>query len=440
MSSIAVCTILPHSNEALQLRWNVGLVVEYKDLVFVEITSIQQSTLTVIRITSVGIGEKAGLGPATDNPQSIALEQYGIVVDERVSYEITFLVKQIDVGSTISFGAFAYDHNGTQQDLRNIENDLSSNFFFEQEIVNQTGRYYLVRGIVFAKTTIARVDGEGVELEFLKGKGTSHHLKFRDNVCKLVPVVVVENPTAADSDVYLYDFKIRPLQTPHSLGFVNSPNFIQIWLQNNNPSYTIKKIEDEIRRFLIPYNSSLYLLNLDAFERRIELDDFDFIVIRYIYEAVAGINLDTRTAIVDVDPSVDGDDVGFGRGYQVGTFPNFYLQHAGDNTSSTGGQEVVLVNVKTITQMWPTVNPINIRLRAFWGDVRLNGLITIEFETYRGGAMIQVGDNFINDGGTQIDKAQIQRVVNSQGGGVSNDGEDMGIISYFPVFKKAILN
>lgn len=58
-------------------------------------------------------------------------------------------------------------------------------------------------------------------------------------------------------EIRIYDFKIRPLKLDYQLGFIENPNWIHTWLENNNGRYTEEEITEIMERYLIPYNSTL---------------------------------------------------------------------------------------------------------------------------------------------------------------------------------------
>jgi hypothetical protein len=93
-----------------------------------------------------------------------------------------------------------------------------------------------------------------------------------------MPILVLDaTKTTPTDNIYIWDFKIRPLRTPYSTGFLQANNVIQVWAHNNNKSYEevertltsvihpytdevaieIPSLENVVRDFLIPYNSTI---------------------------------------------------------------------------------------------------------------------------------------------------------------------------------------
>jgi len=154
------------------------------------------------------------------------------------------------------------------------------------------------------------------------------------------------------------------------------------------------------------------------------LPAFDFAVIRYVWTLEGGTDLDTRTAIVDLDASVDGIDVGWSRAANVGAF----LAWGGDNTSP-GGSEAVLVDYPALIAAFPAATTIKIRLRANWYGTPGIGAISLQFETFAGGSMTPSGTDFSNSGGTGISSIDVARAITSHSAS-DVDGQDCGTLVF----------
>ena len=77
----------------------------------------------------------------------------------------------------------------------------------------------------------------------------------------------------------MWDLKVRLLDKPYSTGFLRNQNMIQLWMKNNNNEFqkTVRtlqhsihpitkteligypELDEFIRQYLIPYNSSLVI-------------------------------------------------------------------------------------------------------------------------------------------------------------------------------------
>ena len=173
----------------------------------------------------------------------------------------------------------------------------------------------------------------------------------------------------------------------------------------------------------------------------LQTQEFDFAVIRYRWSSTGGTDLDTRTAIMDVDSSLNGRDLGWSRygdgGDSTGAYlgvssSNYYMFWGGDNTSD--GVESLMVDFKKISSTFSLTSPFRIRLRANWYSQRYTGNFEISVTTYKGGSMTRSSRDFVNIGGVQKFISRITK--NVTGPHSSNvDGDSCGFITYDPVTK-----
>lgn len=164
---------------------------------------------------------------------------------------------------------------------------------------------------------------------------------------------------------------------------------------------------------------------------------FDFAIIRYTWSESGGRDLDTRTALVDVDASVNGDDVGWNRGDTVAGVSGNYLTWGGDNVDPAG-TEAVLVDFTRIATDFPSLTYIRLRFRANWFGTRASGSFTLQFATYAGGTMVQVAKDFENSGGTLV--TSLTKPGNVGSNVADNvDGELVGTLVFHVPTRTAVL-
>lgn len=241
---------------------NSSLIVIEEDLDECESFSVSLSTVFDCRETmSIKLTDiTTGIG---DLDVSKAID-----VDPTLNYEITFLVKQPILENNFTFGVIGTDSVGNQIAFQNIVTGGDDNFFFEQIKLNRDDKYYLVRGIIFRTSEPLKTAEEGA-LDI--GYGT--HLRFEDSICKIIPYIVLDRDTSISTSISqsasslstalrIWDLKIKPLATPFSMGFVQVANFIYMFLKNNNGTYSNEEIDQIIRKYLIPYNSTFETINL----------------------------------------------------------------------------------------------------------------------------------------------------------------------------------
>lgn len=185
---------------------------------------------------------------------------------------------------------------------------------------------------------------------------------------------------------------------------------------------------------------------------------FDFLVLRYKLKDPVSRDVDTRTALIDtsyngvyledsilkdpsmLDPILDGNDIGWSRGTSISnTSGNAYIEWGGDNTTSVGG-ESILIDFKKISEDLSYLDTINIRLRAFFYAVIGNGQIEIELATYSGGNMVKDIPNrdFYNVGGIQVQSVNVDRSITTQTSS-NYDGDDLGTVVYNTINSNALI-
>jgi hypothetical protein len=179
-----------------------------------------------------------------------------------------------------------------------------------------------------------------------------------------------------------------------------------------------------------------YTIIADVELDKVSFSRFDYAIVRYHNNLDGGVDLDTRTAIVDLDISVNEQTVGWNYSNYIGlNASDYYLRWGGDNTST--GVESVLVNFENISRDYPDAKFIYIRLRAFWYASVNNGKISLEFETYRGGEMTQVGYDFKNTGGKIADTLTVERTVTETRRDNNMIGQDLAMLVYDTTKKTA---
>jgi len=205
----------------------------------------------VLQITGVPLNEQSGIFPdGSDLSKKIK-------VDNTVDYEITFLVKQETLVQNISFAVAAYDINDNMISLYNAVTgalEVGVGLFFNRIQLNIVDTWYFIRGVIFNKDKSLLPSLEGT-----LNIGYGEHLKFGSvNPCYIVPVLILNNNSEAfSSTIKVWDFKVRPLVTDQSFGFLGVKNLILTWLKNNSGKYSDDQVEQIIREYLIPYNSTI---------------------------------------------------------------------------------------------------------------------------------------------------------------------------------------
>ena len=137
--------------------------------------------------------------------------------------------------------------------------------------------------------------------------------------------------------------------------------------------------------------------------------EFDYAVIRYIWTNEGGLDLDTRTSIIEPPRR---QVVGWSRQFTDSDF----LIWNGDNTGS--GVESVLLNMQNLISAYPDQKIFEIEFKAFWYNTKLSGAFQLQVQTYKGGVMVQDGYDYVNEGGLALQDLWINAEVD-----VSEDRE-----------------
>jgi len=238
-----------------------------------------------IEIEGTPFGQVAGIGNTDQN--------FEIVVDPRLDYEITFYVAQDATFENLTFGCKAFDIVGNQINLQNIVTGANSNFFFETRRLNKAGTFYMIRGILYNKNKELLADGT-------LNIGFGHNLRMTEDMVSIIPYIVMDNNVSDDSDtqqddfssgsldtdpgamgtddsgswtdapydgqgsIFLWNVKVTPLATEYSRCYLNNKNFIDVFLVNKNGGYTQDQINDILRKYFIPYNTAFKVTYLES--------------------------------------------------------------------------------------------------------------------------------------------------------------------------------
>lgn len=208
-----------------------------------------------------------------------------------------------------------------------------------------------------------------------------------------------------------------------------------------------------IKSQFISNSSSFRVRSSSAFclQSEINLSNFDYLVIRYIWETGDGIDLDTFTGFENTGTSYDGDPlsrinwVGYAQnpvsGSPTGIPPDNriipqgssipYLNWGTDNTTGAGVEAILVNFAQFITDNPSTSNPIQIRMNAVWYNTLQSGDITVQITTYSGGTMSLVGTDFVNSGGSMVNNVSLPVNIGTQSTAAQiANSQDVAVVSY----------
>jgi len=178
-----------------------------------------------------------------------------INVDVNLSYIISFWLKSDDDNSDLFFGIDCFDIDDNLLPSATADYTGSSKaFFIERSSIpkeTDTGTYYLVRGILYAKNT----DGGDMvsEVDLNWNSPNDLNLRFDDESIKKICINIGGYAkTTASSSISICNLKMFPLKTEYSRFFIQNKNFMDFFLKNNNKVLSTQQIEQIMRNELLP--------------------------------------------------------------------------------------------------------------------------------------------------------------------------------------------
>jgi hypothetical protein len=142
----------------------------------------------------------------------------------------------------------------------------------------------------------------------------------------------------------------------------------------------------------------------------------DYIVITYQFNSTNGLDLDSKTKLLD---PIQSDIVGFCKSANAEP----YLYWGGDNEGT--GVESVFVDLK---QFGPS-DMVRINCAGVWYGTRNNGNMSIDIRAFLGGTMVLNGFGYQNVGGTQTNFTSFNGNISLQSSSCV-DGQNVGIVAY----------
>lgn len=185
-----------------------------------------------------------------------------IKVDERMNYEISFFIQ---TANAVTVEIEAFDKNQSLVQLKSYKDGSLTNIAIQNVTLQRSDKGIFIRVILYNKSkTIFLNDKTNIN--------QGHDLILNEDVVYIRPKI-----TDNGSIVYPSTLRILPLFTNYSHGLIQVYNFISCWLENNNNDYTIRDIKSYIRQYLIPYNSTLEVVDIlrDSLYDDIEIDHID---------------------------------------------------------------------------------------------------------------------------------------------------------------------
>jgi hypothetical protein len=228
---------------------------------------------SVLRLKS-SVGGYCGISADLNNISNSEFDK-AITVSPELDYEITFQIRQdVSLEECISFGCLSFDSNNNLISLINIDDTNNNSYFFTNKSIKRSDKYYKIRGIIY-KVKVGPNPPMSNEVLY---EGFGNNLRFKNkNVCKIIPIIIMDGRTnnPGSSELLIWDYKVRPLVTGYSAngldiaktghfstGFIQSKNILLMYYKNNNQQLKNLEIEEKLRKYFLPYNSTFKTVNL----------------------------------------------------------------------------------------------------------------------------------------------------------------------------------
>lgn len=219
---------------------------------------IADGSMDVMSISAVPAGQKAGIGIIDPAIPTSADIEFMTNVNIGVVYELSFFVRMVDPATPFSVRIYGYGVNNFPKQIRDVKiSPLMpvSNDAIVEEITTGTGTYYFVRVLLHPSSHLYNAT-PSVSTPNI---GVGSNLKMTDNVCKILPEIVLDNTNGGgvSGEIRIWGMKFAPASTVYSTGFIGVSNFVQTWIENNNGTYTNEQITINMLRYLLPYRATL---------------------------------------------------------------------------------------------------------------------------------------------------------------------------------------
>lgn len=171
-----------------------------------------------------------------------------IKVDPNMDYEISFQIK-LAADSKLNFSVTGKDVNGNSVSLKKRKDNTTTTSFFTNAPLSRSDKYVMVRAYLYNKN-------RGVFADDTTG------IKQGSNIIMPSTLQTVSITVGTTGTADIYDFKMTPLKTDYSRGFLQSNNFISTWLKNRNQVYLITQLEAYVSKYLIGYDCHIKITNI----------------------------------------------------------------------------------------------------------------------------------------------------------------------------------
>ncbi|HSY76361.1 MAG TPA: hypothetical protein VK890_05865 [Bacteroidia bacterium] len=180
---------------------------------------------------------------------------YAIKVSDQLDYEISFWFLQPTTDPTFELNINCFDCAlSTELVPIDVQSGASNKIFIpgNLSICSTPNKWNFMRAALYSCNEPLHND---LQPETSHAAGTN--LIMKPGTAKLfVNLICVQNC------MLVWDFKVKPLRTLFSTGFLQSSGLLEIWRRNNRPDMTAPQINALASEFLLPYDTNMVVTEL----------------------------------------------------------------------------------------------------------------------------------------------------------------------------------
>lgn len=169
-------------------------------------------------------------------------------MDPNLDYEISFQIKLTDDGK-LSLSTTGFDNNNNSLSMLSYKTGGAIGGFFTNAVLYRSDKYLTVKTYIYNRLRPVFADNT---TDIRQGQD----LKSPAALSKLQLTLSITGTAQ------IFDFKVLPMMTDYSRGFLQANNFISAWVKNRNNIYSTLQLEDYTLHYLLPYNSHLKIKNI----------------------------------------------------------------------------------------------------------------------------------------------------------------------------------
>lgn len=203
-----------------------------------------------MKVVKLGVGN--GFGLENDSVLN-AKKKFAIRVSDKIDYCVSFWIKQDVIDASLELSLTSFDCEFRKKISKNILNGESAVHFVRngEKILSNKNRYHYCRFIIY--NSDKEPNAEYPRTSFAAGRNL---IMAKDTTNIFINLISTRNY------ITIWDFKVRPLSTPFSTGFIGTNNLLQIWRKNNKSYKSNEEIDNIARDYLLPYNAIQAVINL----------------------------------------------------------------------------------------------------------------------------------------------------------------------------------